>query len=51
MIILIIITIVVILLGRYAIAEGRRAEQRKKLKKNLNTFETKQKNKPRGWHN
>jgi len=35
-IILIVVMVITVLLGRYAIAEGQRIERQKKFKKNLN---------------
>ena len=43
--ILIIVMIVTVLLGRYAIAEGHRVEQNKKFMKDFNEFDKKHKTK------
>jgi hypothetical protein len=56
MLILLGIITIITLLGRYALAQGRKIEQNKKFKKNLKNFDNKSvkmpgKNGPRGWHN
>ena len=42
-IIFIVVIVAIVLLGRYAIAEGQRAERQKKFMKNMNDFEDKNK--------
>ena len=37
-VIFIVVIIVTVLLGRYALAEGRRIEQQKKFERNMNNF-------------
>ena len=42
-IILIIVMVVIVCLGRYAIAEGQRIESQKKFMRNMNSFDKKKK--------
>ena len=42
-IIFIVVMVITVLLGRYAIAEGQRAERQKKFMKNMKNFDTKNK--------
>ena len=42
-IILIIVMVVIVCLGRYAIAEGQRIESQKKFMRNMNNFDKKKK--------
>ena len=42
-IIFIVVMVITVLLGRYAIAEGQRAERQKKFMKNMKEFENKNK--------
>ena len=44
------VLLVIVFLGRIALSEGQRVEQKKKFKRNLENFKS-NKNKPRGWHN
>ena len=41
--ILISVVVITILLGRYALAEGRRVEQQKKFMRNMNNFDKRKK--------
>ena len=38
-IILIVVMVITVLLGRYALAEGQRIEQQKKFQRNMNNFD------------
>mgnify|MGYP003627062556 CR=1 FL=1 len=42
-IIIIVVMVITVILGRYAIAEGQRKEQQKKFMKNMNEFDNKNK--------
>ena len=42
-IVIIVVMTITVILGRYAIAEGQRAERQKKFMKNMNEFENKNK--------
>ena len=41
--IIIVVMVITVILGRYALAEGRRIEQQKKFNKNMNNFGKKKK--------
>jgi len=51
MIVLILVFIAVILLGRYAIAEGQRIESQKKFMKNMENFDKDKDKCKHPWHN
>ena len=42
-VIFIVVMVIIVLLGRYALAEGRRVEQQKKFMRNMNNFDKKKK--------